>query len=122
MPKFSGKIGFGYEVEVSPGVFDLAIVERSYLGDVVREALERVGGQTVLGESKTANSFNIVGDAYSYTNFMDMKYVLWNGRYYEVRQTELKQRPRMLIRIGGRYNGPTAEDPAAQPPEIDPGI
>lgn len=109
MAKFYGVVGFGYEVEQSPGVFDLEIVERPYFGEVERDSLSRVAGQTVLGESKTGNSFRIVADAYATTNFFDMKYVKWNGRYWAVTQVELQDRPRLLIRIGGVWNGPTKE-------------
>lgn len=122
MAKFSGKIGFGHEVEQSPDVWDLEFVERPYFGEVVRDTLERVGGQTVLGESKTANSFRIVADAYADTYFMDMKYVYWMGRYWEIRQVEILSRPRILVRIGGVWNGPVEQtDPVGDPPEDSPG-
>ena len=101
MAKFSGRIGFGFEREVSRGVYDLEIVERRYFGEVERDILERVAGQTVLGESKTGNSFNIVADGYARLNFWDMKYVFWNGMYWDIRQVELLSRPRMRVRIGG---------------------
>lgn len=120
MAKFSGRIGFGFEREISRGVYDLEIVERRYFGEVERDILERVAGQTVLGESKTGNSFNIVADGYARLNFWDMKYVFWNGMYWDIRQVELLQRPRMRVRIGGVYNGPTGPtiappDPAGEP-------
>lgn len=122
MARFSGKIGFGYEQEVTPGVYDLAIVERPYFGDVVRETLERVGGLSVLGESKTANSFNIVADGYATNNFREMRYVLWMGRYWEIRQVELLSRPRIIVRIGGVWNGPVHQETGTEPaPEGDPG-
>ena len=107
MAKFYGRIGFGTEEEISPGVWDYAIVEKPYYGDVVRDTLESVGGDTVLGDRKTANAFRIVADPYAENNFFDMKYLIWNGRYWTVRQVELQSRPRMLIRIGGIYEGPT---------------
>lgn len=109
MAKFSGLIGFGTEVEVSPGVYDHVIVEKPYFGEVVRETLEVVGGRTILGESKTANSFRIIADRYALENFFDMEYVKWNGRYWKVKQVEVHQRPRMLVRIGGIWNGPTLQ-------------
>ena len=107
MAKFSGRIGYGTEQEVTPGVYEHVIVERPYYGEVVRETLEVVGGQTVLGDSKTANSFRIIADKYAFENFFDMEYVKWNGRYWAVKQVEVHQRPRMLVRIGGAYHGPT---------------
>lgn len=121
MAKFYGKIGFGVEREVSPGVYDYDIVEKPYFGEVVRDAYDSVGGTTVLGERKTANAFRIVGDGYSVDHFYDMKYIRWAGRYWEIRQVEVVSRPRMLIRIGGVWNGPTAETQAPVTPGDDSG-
>lgn len=108
MAKFYGLIGFGQETEVSPGVWDYVIVEKPYFGEIVREAVDRVGGETVLGDVNTANSFRIVADPYAEQNFYDMKYVVWNNRYWVVKQVEIESRPRMKIRIGGIYEGPRA--------------
>ena len=121
MAKFYGQVGFGIDTEVAPGVWEKRVVERSYFGEVVRQTLEVVGGQTVLGDSKTANSFSIVADPYSYDHFMDMEYVKWRGRYWAVRQVELPGRPRLLIRIGGVYNGPVAQGTTPEPPGDDSG-
>ena len=107
MAKFYGKIGFGTEQETAPGVWELVIVERPYFGEIVREALNVVGGQTVLGESKLNNTFRILADGYATENFMDMRYILWLGHYHEIVQVTLEQRPRMMVRVGGVYNGPT---------------
>lgn len=108
MAKFYGLIGFSQEVEVSPGVYDYVIVEKPYYGEVIRDVVDSVASGTVLAERKTGNAFRIVGDGYSRNNFFDMTYVKWAGNYWEVRQVELLQRPRMIIRIGGKWNGPTA--------------
>lgn len=121
MAKFYGHIGFGVDSEISPGVWEKSIVELPYFGEVVRETLEVVGGQTVHGDSKTANSFRIVADGYAENNFMDMEYVKWHGRYWVVRQAEILQRPRMLIRIGGVYSGPVFTAEAPGPPGVDSG-
>lgn len=107
MAKFSGRIGFGIQKEIQPGIWDNVIEERPYYGDVVRETLEKLAGETVLGDIRTANSFRIVADPYAEQNFMDMKYLRWNGRVWVIRQVELQSRPRLLIRIGGIYEGPT---------------
>lgn len=106
MAKFYGVIGFGTQVEISPGVWDYAIVEKPYFGDVIRDTLESVGGDKVLSDRKTTNAFRIIADPYAEERFSDMKYVTWHGKYWEIRQVELHNRPRMTIRIGGIYEGP----------------
>lgn len=108
MAKFYGQIGFRTTYEVSAGVYENVIVERPYFGDVIRDAMDRVAGDTVLGDRKTGNSFRVVADGYIASNFFDAEYIVWNGRYWKVVQTELQTRARILIRIGGVYNGPRA--------------
>lgn len=108
MAKYHGKIGFGEAAEVSPGVWEDVIVERSYFGDVVRDTLEVRKDDKVLSDLRTGNSFNIIADGYAENNFFAMKYLEWSGTLWTIRQVEVKSRPRLLIRIGGVYNGPTA--------------
>lgn len=118
MAKFYGHIGFGTQVEISPGVWDYVIVEKPYYGDVVRDTLESVGGDKVLADRKTTNAFRIIADPYAEDNFYDMKYISWHGKNWEIKQVELENRPRMVIRIGGIYEGPLA---APVPPGGDTG-
>lgn len=118
MAKFYGKIGFGESVEVEPGVWEDVIVERPYFGDVVRDTLEVKQGEKVLSDLHTGNSFSIVADGYAENNFFAMRYLEWSGALWIVRQVEVR-RPRLVIRIGGVYNGPT---PGPEPdPEDDSG-
>lgn len=106
MAKFYGEIGFGESVEVEPGVWEDVIIERPYFGDVVRDTLEVRQGDKVLNDLRTGNSFSIMADGYAEDNFFAMRYVKWSGARWSVRQVEVK-RPRLLIRIGGVYSGPT---------------
>lgn len=108
MAKFYGQIGFKTTQEVSPGVHENVIVERPYYGDIIRDAVDRVAGETVLGDRKTGNSFRIVADGYISSNFFDAEYIVWGGRYWKIIQVEVQTRARMHVRIGGVYNGPRA--------------
>lgn len=107
MAKFYGAIGFGHTVETSPGIHEMVITEKTYYGDVVRNArkLEDVGN--VIQDITVQNSISIVADAYATENFLAMKYISWSGVLWTVRDVEV-QRPRLLLRLGGVYNGPTA--------------
>lgn len=108
MPKTRCEIGFGYDREIRPGVYDLEIVERVYYADIVRDTLEVASGGQVLGDLYTANAFSVVADAYAEMNFFNMKYIFWNGRPWYIKQVEVQAKPRLLIRIGGVWNGPRA--------------
>ncbi len=46
------------------------------------------------------------------TLFFDVEYVSWMGRNWKVVQVEIRQHPRVQIRIGGVWNGPVAAPPA----------
>jgi len=52
------------------------------------------------------NSFSIVGDAYAYANFMNMRYVEWEGNRWKITNVEVI-RPRMVLTIGDRWDGDT---------------
>ena len=108
MAKFYGKIGYGQTVEIRPGVHDYIIEERKYFGDVVRNTRKYQESQEVLGELTTGNSISIVADPYAMDHFFTMKYVEWAGVRWTISEVEV-QRPRLLLRLGGVYNGPSPQ-------------
>lgn len=120
MAKFYGKIGFGESVESPPdsGVWIDKITERSYYGDVVRNTRGLESDQKVNSDITVGNSISVVADAYANEHFFAMRYIQWAGSLWTVSNVEV-QRPRLLLRLGGVYNGPTApappdpEDPSA---------
>jgi hypothetical protein len=109
--RFSGAVGFASREETSPGVWQEVITERTYYGDVVRDARRMVApSQTppVLNVGlELGNSFSIVGDADAYANFMNMRYVRWEGNVWQITDVEV-QRPRLILSIGGQWDGNTA--------------
>lgn len=107
MSKYHGKIGYGREAETAPGVYEMQFVERSYFGDVIRNARRIEDGEGLNENINVDNSFSIMGDAYAYEHFFDMKYIHWMGALWTINSVEVK-RPRLVIRVRGLYNGPTA--------------
>lgn len=105
--KFYGPIGYGHAVEVSPGVWQDTITEKIYRGDVIRNTRRLQEGEDVNSDISVQNSISIVADAYANENFFAMRYISWSGTLWVVRDVEV-QRPRLLLRLGGVYNGPTA--------------
>jgi hypothetical protein len=107
MAKFYGVIGYGDNQEIAPGVWEDAIVERVYTGDVVRNT-RRLEDSGVLNDDITVgNSISIVADAYANEHFFAIRYIEWAGTLWVVSDVEV-QSPRLLLRLGGVYNGPTA--------------
>lgn len=107
MARFYGKVGYGEPVEKSPGVWEDVITERSYQGDVVRNSRNLVDDQKVNLDLTVSNSISIVADAYATDHFFAIRYVEWAGTRWVVSNVDV-QSPRLLLRLGGVYRGPTA--------------
>lgn len=108
MAKFYGKVGYGESVENAPGVWVDDIVERSYFGDVVRNTRKLTEGESVNSDISVNNSIEIVADAYANEHFFAMRYIEWQGARWIISDVEVR-RPRLLLRLGGVYNGPVAD-------------
>lgn len=108
MAKFFGKIGYGESVErANTGIWEDNIVEREHYGDVVRNIRRLQDGQYLNNDITVNNSISIVADAYANEHFHAIKYVTWSGVRWTVTSVEV-QRPRLILELGGVYNGPTA--------------
>jgi hypothetical protein len=105
--KFSGEIGYGNSVETAPGVWQDTITERHYFGDVIRNTRKLQDGSKVNDDISVQNSISVVADAYAGENFFAIRYIRWAGALWKVTDVEV-QSPRLILRLGSVYNGPTA--------------
>lgn len=110
MAKFYGEIGYGESVETAPGVWEDAITERKYYGDVVRNIRKLQEGENFDRDLSVSNSISIVADAYANEHFFAISYIKWAGTYWTVSDVEVVS-PRLILRLGGVYNGPKALAP-----------
>ncbi len=107
MAKFRGTIGFVYEIETSPDVWTQEAVERVYRGDKVRcsrrwEKTDSLNDDLVINEE-----ISIVADSYLLENLYAMRYVKIGDVAWRITSIS-QERPRVVLDIGGIYNGPTA--------------
>lgn len=107
MTKFHGRVGYGNTVETAAGVWETVINERLYFGDVIRNTRQLQSGEKLNDDLSVGNSISIVADPYAYENFFNMKYIEWAGTLWKVADVEV-QAPRLVLRLGGIYNGPKA--------------
>ena len=107
MARFYGEVGYGTTVEINPGVWDDTIIEQKYYGDVIRDTRKLEIGDRVVPNITTGNSISIVADPYALEHFFAIRYVKWMGTLWVVTEVEVKQ-PRLILRLGGVYNGPKA--------------
>lgn len=108
--RFYGKVGYGETVESAPGVWQDTIVEYPYYGDVVKNTRRLQEGESLNNDLSVGNSISVVADAYANEHFFAIRYVEWAGALWTVSDVEV-QSPRLLLRLGGVYNGPTPGTP-----------
>lgn len=103
--KFYGEIGYGHAVEKAPGVWEDEIVSKQYYGDVIKALRRLEPGESVNDNLVLANSISVVADAFLSEHFHAIRFVRWAGAYWTVTTVEV-QPPRLILRLGGVYNGP----------------
>ena len=109
MAKFFGKIGYGIptETETGSGIWEDVITETEYYGDIVKNSRDFDNTESVTGDISVNNSVSIVADAFANEHFFAIRYVEWAGVRWIVSQVDV-QNPRLILRLGGVYAGPTA--------------
>lgn len=110
MANFKGVVGYAQSTETKPGVFDEVIVERTYRGDILKNNRQLTDGEGVNPNVTLSNSISIVADPYAREHFFAIRFVEWAGVLWTVANTEV-QSPRLLLRLGGVYNGRRAIPP-----------
>lgn len=110
MAKFSGMIGFSASTEGAGEqegvVVSSPVEEKPYYGDVLENNRRWENGSDIQDDLTINNQISIVGNTFAYEHFFAMKYVRWMGTCWKITSVKV-QRPRLLITIGGVYNGPT---------------
>ena len=107
MARFYGAIGYGVTEETTPGVWTDRIEERSYTGDTIKNYRKTTSGESINDNIDVANSISILSDPFAIQHFHSIKYVKWMGAAWKVTGVEV-QYPRLILTIGGVYNGETA--------------
>lgn len=110
MAKFFGKVGYVEEVKTAPGVYTSIPTEYEYYGDVLRNTRRWETGEHLNDNLNVNNMISIVADAYAYDHFFAMRYIYWMGACWEITNVEVR-RPRLILTIGGVYNGLKVETP-----------
>jgi hypothetical protein len=108
MARFADVVGFAEaDSQTAPGVWSHTIAERTYYGDVIRNSVLIQAQQAVNDDLSVGNSISIVADPYANERFSAIRYVRWMGTLWMVTAVEV-QSPRLILRLGGVYNGPKA--------------
>lgn len=105
MARFHDVIGYGDTIETKPGVWKDGITERMYTGTILQNNRKQDVSDKVNDDISVGNRISILADAYAYDHFFNMEYIRWAGVLWKVTDVDV-QRPRLILRLGGVYNGP----------------
>lgn len=114
MAKYFGKIGF-MSYEKNHGVFEEKCVERPYRGDLIRNTRRYDTSDKLNDDLTISNEISIIADAYANQNFHQMRYAQFMGSNWEITSVTV-ERPRLILTLGGVYNGRTASNTASGTP------
>lgn len=104
MARYHGVIGYATSVETAPGVWTKQVVEREYYGNVIRNTRRLQSADQLNDNIVINNELSIVADPYAYENFHSILYAEFMGAKHKISNVEV-QRPRLLLTLGGVYNG-----------------
>lgn len=109
--KFHGPIGFNTGTVESPansGVWVNQIVERSYYGDILNRARGIDEAHQATPDLTVSVSISIVADPFANETYFAIRYIKWAGSLWVVTNVR-PQPPRLILTLGGVYNGPTPQ-------------
>lgn len=104
MGKWVGKIGYAVTEETTPGVWVEQITERTYYGDIIRNTRRLQTSDKLNDDINVSNEISIVADPFARDNFHAMRYIEFMGTRWKVSSVEV-QYPRLILSLGGVYNG-----------------
>lgn len=109
MPKYHGKIGFAKRVEKTPGNWKDEITEREYFGDVLQNTNRWDQNQTSTNDNfSITNRISVVADSFMLENYATMRYISYRGELWKITSADDTNRPRIILSLGGVWNGKTA--------------
>lgn len=104
MAKFYGVIGYAVTEMTEHGIYEEQIVEKEYVGDVIRNTRRLREGSKINDDITISNQLSIIADPYTANNFHTMRYVTFMGAKWKISEVEV-QYPRLILTLGGLYNG-----------------
>lgn len=110
MARFYGPIGYAIKFEARPGFWKDRIEEHIHVGDVLRNSSRWSSSPDSTNDDLNfSNQISIMADPFAMNHLHSMKYVRWMGANWKITNIEEKY-PRLILTLGGVYNGPTDEN------------
>ena len=107
--KYCGEIGFIWTEEepVDSGIWVEQKVTRKYYGDVIRNNYRNQNTSQINDDVEISNQLSILADSFAYMNLPRIRYAEFMGVKWKVTTVDI-QRPRLILTLGGVYNGEQA--------------
>lgn len=107
MSKFYGKVGYVDTVDQGNGIWEETVIaEQKYYGEVVNPSVRYRGAEKLNDDLVTTDKISILADSFAIENFSKIRYVEYMGDFWKVEHISVS-RPRLILTLGGVYNGPT---------------
>lgn len=123
MSKWFGQVGYALpdQVETAPGVWEDVTIEKNYYGEVLNNSRYFRAGENLNNDISVTNRISIVADAYAFTedHFFDIRYIRWAGKDWDVSSVDATNPPRLILTLGGVYNGPKPSSPPDSSGDVD---
>lgn len=103
MARFYGSIGFAIQQQTAPGVWRASIEEHTYIGNVTRNGYRWDQGDNMNEPIRVDNAISVIADDYLNAHIADIRYVIYQGRKWEVTSVQI-QRPRITLQLAGEYH------------------
>ena len=104
MNRWYGKVGYIETEEVEPGVWEEKEVVREYYGEFIKRSSKFNVSGDVNDDRDISVELSIVADPYAELHFHSIRYAEFGGVKWKVNTVE-PRRPRLILSLGGVYNG-----------------
>lgn len=106
MARWFGKVGYSETVETTPGVWTTEDTVREYYGDILRNTTRWSRNPDSTNDNLTVTTqISIVADAFANEKFHAIKWIEFMGVKWCVDSVDPTQPPRLILTLGGVYNG-----------------
>jgi hypothetical protein len=104
MARYAGLVGYVTQEETSPGIWSQVEKPVMMRGDVLRQSSNSQNGDKVNSDVTLGHRVSLLGDAYAFNHFFELKWLEFKGVKWVVSSVEI-QSPRIIVTLGGVWNG-----------------
>lgn len=107
MARWFGKVGYSETVETDPGIWESQDTVREYYGDVLKNTTRWSRNPDSANDNLTVTTqISIVADDdFAIEKFHSIKWIEFMGEKWGVDSIDPTQPPRLILTLGGVYNG-----------------